>query len=278
MGRQPALSLKFWGVRGSIPTPQLENLSYGGNTPCIEIRSSDDQVLIFDGGTGIKNLGRCLVTESGSKKLTPHIFLTHFHWDHIQGIPFFEVLYRPENNVTFYSSATLAPLEDKLQGIMSRPYFPVSFDMLKEGRRSFIELASTPARIGDLQVSSFPLNHPQGAVGYRIESPNAVVVYASDLEHGNHELDRLLREYAEGADLLIYDAQYTPKEYETHRGWGHSTWLEGTRVARDSKVKQLILFHHDPWHDDQTLFSIAQIARFEFENTTVASEGWLAIL
>jgi len=277
MHEDSAVKLNFWGVRGSIPTPQVENLSYGGNTACIEVRSND-QVLIFDGGTGIRNLGRLLVEESRAKKLTSHVFLTHFHWDHIQGIPFFEVLYQPESHVTFYSSCSLGPLEDKLEGVMSKPYFPVSFDMLKDSQRSFVEIESAPVRLGDLQIYSFPLNHPQGAFGYRIESPHSVIVYASDLEHGNHGLDGVLREYAQGANILIYDAQYTPKEYETHKGWGHSTWLEATQVARDAKVEHLILFHHDPWHDDQSLFNIVQNARFQFENTIAASEGWFAVL
>ena len=122
------------------------------------------------------------------------------------------------------------------------------------------------------------MNHPQGAFGYRIESSGAVVVYASDLEHGHAGLDSVLRDYAQGADILIYDAQYTPEEYKNHQGWGHSTWHQGIRVARDAKVKQLILFHHDPWHDDWFLDDLVREARRHFDNTVGAREGWMVSL
>jgi phosphoribosyl 1,2-cyclic phosphodiesterase len=275
MNEGAGLQVKFWGVRGSIPTPQIENLTYGGNTPCVEVRSANSDVLIFDGGTGIRNLGQSLMEEFKSAKLSPHIFLTHFHWDHIQGIPFFRPLYQAENEVTFYSSDRLSPLQERLQGLMAKPYFPVSFEVLS-GRRTFVEIGSEPVKRGDVCIYPFPLNHPQGAVGYRIESPRGVIVYATDLEHGHQELDDVVREYSRRADILIFDAQYAPDEYESHKGWGHSTWLEATRVARDAGVKQLVLFHHDPWHNDKTLFDIVKQARTFFENTFAASEGWFA--
>ena len=130
-----------------------------------------------------------------------------------------------------------------------------------------------PLSIGGLSIHPFPLNHPQGCVGYRIEAGGRSAVYASDLEHGHPELDRVVREYAEGADVLIFDAQFTPEEYERHRGWGHSTWLEATRVANEARVKQLILTHHDPAHADTAVFQIQRHARERFENTIAAREG-----
>jgi len=131
---------------------------------------------------------------------------------------------------------------------------------------------SASVQAGDLRVSCFPIHHPQGASGYRIESPAGVVVYASDLEPGNAELDRIVRESAEGADALIYDAQFTPEEYEAHKGWGHSHWREAATVARDARVKELILFHHDPSHDDRTMSRIEEAARGLFERTSAARE------
>ena len=273
MGGNGGLRLKFWGVRGSTPTPQIDNLSYGGNTACIEIRSPDDQVVILDAGSGLRKLGQTLLQESGNSRLSVHFLLTHFHWDHIQGIPFFSPLYRPETDATFYTGKALGPIEEKLQGQMTRPYFPIAFEVLA-ARRQFAELDDKPFKLADLVIHPFPLNHPQGAVGYRIEAGKKVIVHASDLEHGHPQLDKVLRQYAEGADVLVYDAQFTPEEYESHKGWGHSTWLEATRVAHEARVKTLILFHHDPWHNDQTVFDIVQQARLFFDNTLGATEGW----
>lgn len=275
MSDDNGLRLKFWGVRGSVPTPQIDNLSYGGNTACIEVRSPQDHIFILDAGTGLRKLGQSLQDEAGDKCLSVNVFLTHFHWDHIQGVPFFAPIYRPDTEVTFLTSRALGPLEAKLQGQMSEPYFPVVFEHLA-AHREFVELDMDPIRREDLLIHPFPMNHPQGAVGYRIESGGKVIVYASDLEHGHPELDKVVRDHSEGANILIYDAQFTPEEYETHRGWGHSTWLEATRVARDANVKQLILFHHDPWHNDHVIFDIVQEARLFFENTLAAVEGWNA--
>lgn len=277
MGNDFRLQLKFWGVRGSTPTPQIENLSYGGNTSCLEVRLPNDEVFIFDGGTGIRSLGLSLVEEFKKKKLDLKLFLTHFHWDHIQGIPFFAPLYNPENKVSFHSFRTPEGLEGMLKGQMTTPYFPVSFEFLP-AKTDFFEIGKGEVRYGDVRISPFQMNHPQGAIGYRIERKGAVIVYASDLEHGHKQLDQVVREYAQDADILIYDAQYTPEEYKNHVGWGHSTWLEGTRVANEAKAKQLILFHHDPSHSDQMFFNVVQEARLHFGNTLGAKEGSYFIL
>jgi len=140
--------------------------------------------------------------------------------------------------------------------------------------REFVSVPSEGVTYGNLKILPFPLNHPQGATGYRLESEGAVVVHASDLEHGNAELDSVLREYARDADVLIYDSQYTPQEYETKKGWGHSTWMEGVRVAREANVKRLVLFHHDPGHTDSFLDTLVDEARSHFPNTDAAQEGW----
>jgi ribonuclease BN (tRNA processing enzyme) len=159
---------------------------------------------------------------------------------------------------------------------MSKPYFPVSLDAAAP--RTFVEIDRPEVQVGDIRILPFPMNHPQGAYGYRVETDGCSVVYASDLEHGHPKLDKVVREFAEGTDLLIYDSQYTPEEYPKHKGWGHSTWLEATRVARDAQAKQLMLFHHDPWHSDQFLVEVGRSARAAFEHTLVAAEGWYADL
>ena len=268
------LQLKFWGVRGSIPTPTPENLGYGGNTTCIEVRTSAG-IFIIDGGTGIRNLGLALQQEFHGSPCSLEILLTHFHWDHIQGLPFFTPLYSPANEITFHASRTPAQTEELLEGQMSSPYFPVKFEFLAAKRR-FVDINSECFRHNSLKIYPFPLNHPQEAFGYRIEQDGAVIVHASDLEHGDSKLDRVLRDHAQNADMLIMDAQYTPDEYEMKRGWGHSTWLEATRVARDCAVKQLILFHHDPAHTDLEMDQIVASARCHFENTVAATEGAVA--
>ena len=265
------IRVKFWGVRGSTPTPQLDNLRYGGNTSCVELRLADNQSIIFDAGSGLRNLGTKLVKEANGSKLDLKVFLTHFHWDHIQGIPFFAPLFQSGNRVTFHSHCN-GSLEDILQGQMARPYFPIDLAAVA-ATREYVELDSHETAIAGVVVRPFLLNHPQGAVGYRIETGKTVIVYATDLEHGHPLLDSILRENVSGADLLIYDAQYTPDEYEKFRGWGHSTWLEATRLARATGVRQLLLFHHDPSHDDAFLDQMGDAARQAFEAVAPAREG-----
>jgi phosphoribosyl 1,2-cyclic phosphodiesterase len=264
------LQLKFWGVRGSIPTPQPENLGFGGNTACVEVRLPNRKVVIIDGGTGIRYLGMALLQEFGNRQHPLPILMTHFHWDHIQGIPFFAPLYGPDNQVVFYSDRPAEDVRDILEGQMSSPYFPVQFDHMA-ARRNYVQI-NPEIRLDDLTIRAFPMNHPQGASGYRLERGGAVLVHASDLEHGDKNFDRILLDHAQNADVLIYDAQYTPDEYASKRGWGHSTWMEAARVAREAKVKKLVLFHHDPFHDDRFMEHLVEQARTHFENTEAAVE------
>ena len=270
--------IKFWGVRGSTPTPQIENLKFGGNTPCLEVRNGANECVIFDAGSGIRALGQTLMQEAAGAPINAKIFLTHFHWDHIQGIPFFAPLYGPANHISFLSGSTGRPLQETLEGQMAKPYFPIDFGQVA-AKRDFQQIETGAAiKVGGLTVRPFPLNHPQGASGYRIECNGVVIVYATDFEHGVGESDAILYEYAQNANILICDAQYTPAEYETHRGWGHSTWQNAVLLARESRAEHLMLFHHDPSHDDQTMMQISQNARMQFENTTGAWEGFVAAL
>jgi phosphoribosyl 1,2-cyclic phosphodiesterase len=270
----PRLELTFRGVRGSTPTPRRECLAFGGNTSCIEFRvAGEDEILVIDGGTGLISLGESLKQEDRGHPLSVNVLLTHFHWDHIQGLPFFGPLYNPKNRFRFHSERSAATIGEILEGQMSRPYFPVPFESLG-AHREFVDTRGQEIRLGDLHIRSFPINHPQGACGYRLEANGAVVVHVSDHEHGDAAIDAGIREQAQGADVLIYDAQYTPEEYETKRGWGHGTYAEAARVANACGVGQLILFHHDPVHDDECLRTIVAAARKDFENTDAAREGW----
>ena len=271
MEHSSALRLKFWGVRGTIPTPAASHLGYGGNTTCLEARSSEG-VIMIDAGTGCRNLGAHLQEEFAGASLKLHVLMTHFHWDHIQGLPHFAPLYSPTNQVIFHSSHPPEQIRQILEGQMSHPYYPISLHY-PPAQKDFVDICSTPFRHFGMAAHPFPLEHPQGATGYRIESNGKVITHASDFEHGHDKLDKTLREFAQNADVLVYDAQYTPKEYVSKKGYGHSTWLEATRVARDSHVDRLILFHHDPNHDDQCMTEIVKEARRYFENTDAAKEG-----
>lgn len=271
MADESRVRLKFWGVRGSIPVPAADCLEYGGNTACVELRIGET-IVVIDAGTGARKLGLQLQDEAHGAGRRINLLLTHFHWDHIQGIPFFEPLYRASNTVVFHSCHAQEKLRKVLEGEMSTPYFPVNFELLA-ARREFVDLSDGPLRGEQFRVTPFPMNHPQGATGYRIEAGGVVITHASDLEHGNAALDRTLRDHAQDADVLIYDAQYTPEEYSSHKGWGHSTWLEAARVARECKVKRLILFHHDPGHNDAAMKQIECDTRREFQATEAAKEG-----
>jgi phosphoribosyl 1,2-cyclic phosphodiesterase len=266
------LKLRFWGVRGSIPTPAAQNLGFGGNTACLEIRLPNDELFIFDSGTGIRELGLALRDNPADAERDIHLFLTHYHWDHIQGLPFFGPLYNPKIAMTFYSTCYACALSESLAGQMKNPYFPVDFGAVSANKK-FFNKGPMPVTLGDLTVRPFPLNHPQGAGGYRIESGGASIVYATDREHGHAKLDQVLRDNAQDADILIHDAQYTPEEYPHFKGYGHSTWEEAVNVARECNVKQLILFHHDPNHDDAAVCAIEENARARFPNTVGAREG-----
>ena len=272
------MHIRFWGVRGSTPTPQAENLKFGGNTPCVEICPPAGECLIFYAGSGIRGLGQCLIQEVADAPIHANVFLTHFHWDHIQGLPFFAPLYGANNTVTFHSGRTGRAVEEALEGQMAQPYYPVDFSQVA-AKRTFRSMdAGVDLEVGGALIRPFALNHPQGASGYRIQCGDSVVVYATDYEHGLPEYDALLLDHARGADVLICDSQYTPAEYKTHCGWGHSTWLRSTALAREAGAKQLVLFHHDPTHDDHAMARIQTEARAEFHNTAAAWEGLTAVL
>lgn len=274
MSTEFRLEVKFWGVRGSIPTPSPENLGCGGNTTCLEVCLSNGKGLVIDGGTGARMLGMDLMRRAAGGSIELDILMTHFHWDHIQGIPFFAPLYDPKNRIQFHTSRSPEDVRNILEGQMTHPYFPVKFELLGAQRQFADFPAASKKLLGDrVEVTPFALNHPQGATGFRIECDGAVVVHACDHEHGDSEKDKRIREMAEGASVLIYDAQFTPDEYAAKKGWGHSTWLEGVKIAREAKVQHLVLSHHDPSHTDEFMEAVLAAARQEFPNTSIAREG-----
>ncbi len=275
--------IRFWGVRGSTPTVDQATWRYGGNTPCLELITPRGTRFILDCGTGFRALGNHLVCANGgagntATPLHSHIFLTHFHWDHIQGIPFFSPLYSPANKFHFYSFRSKFLGRDSLKHVfetqMAYPYFPVDVSAMTAARE-FTEISGGDTlQIDDAKITMSWLNHPQGCLGFRFETSAGTIVYATDNEPGNRELDDNLIRLAHGADIFINDAQYTPEQLAGPRhGWGHSSWLAGTQVAREAGVRNLVLFHHDPDHSDRDVDGLLRQAREHFENVYAATEG-----
>jgi phosphoribosyl 1,2-cyclic phosphodiesterase len=267
------MQVKFWGVRGSTPTPQPENMRYGGNTSCVEVRLNE-RLYIFDCGTGFRNLGKQLTQDSAGQPIQAHIFISHYHWDHIQGIPFFAPLYDGAgNHFDFHSSSRARGLQDAIEGQMVQPYFPVNMSEMA-AEREFYSLEEGWSEFEDCRIQTRHLNHPQGCLGFRIESPTGCLVYATDNEPGHPAFDKAVRELAEGADVLIYDAQYLPEEYAAkRRGWGHSHWREAIDIVLRSGAKELILFHHDPDHTDSCIDALVEEARNYYPKLRAANEG-----
>ncbi len=268
------MRVRFWGVRGSTPTPQRENMQVGGNTSCIEVRTDDNEILIFDGGTGIRLLGKELEAEFGSVPIRAHIFFSHFHLDHIQGVPFFKPLYNSKNHFTFYFAGRRDAnlVMDALAGMMANPYFPVDMSRLPCARE-YVDLVEGVFKVADTRILVLPLDHPQGCVGYRIMQNGKVLSYCTDVEHGADWSDRNIGLLAKDADFLIIDSQFTPEELSDHQGWGHSSWKQAVQSGIAAGARKIALFHHDPYHEDAMIEEIVASARSSFANVIAAQEG-----
>ena len=256
--------IRFWGTRGSIPTPGAQTVRYGGNTPCTELRTDDGWLVILDAGTGIRELGRDLLQRSNGAPIKGDIFLTHAHWDHIQGIPFFAPIFGRGNHFTIWGSQSLERSVDKVvRDQMSPVVFPVTFEEL-DASIDFKDLAEGTRTAGTgYEVTSFAVQHPGGALGYRFSRPGGdggALVYVSDNELAAHPRygspadwrERMVG-FVRGASVLIHDATYTTEEYDHHRGWGHSTFRECVELALEAGVGTLVLFHHEPRRTDDQL-------------------------
>jgi phosphoribosyl 1,2-cyclic phosphodiesterase len=264
------LAVKFWGVRGSIACPSPQHVVYGGNTSCIEVFAGD-QRLILDAGTGIRNLGHEFIKDGVNRGV---LLLTHSHWDHINGFPFFGPAFMAKSHYTICAGHlhNSVGIENVLASQMANPLFPVPLEALQAELVFQDFQAGETWKIGDIEIRTAPLNHPNGATGYRISHGGKSVCYITDTEHLPGKPDQNVLGLIEGADLVIYDATYSDDEFTAKVGWGHSTWQEGIRLSRAANVRQLALFHHDPDHDDDYMRKVEVDARNVWDGTIVARE------
>jgi phosphoribosyl 1,2-cyclic phosphodiesterase len=256
------------GARGSSPVSGLQFHRYGGATTCFEVALTDEHRLLIDAGTGALSIGTV------SAPIRFSILLTHVHWDHTQALPFFAPLYDSRNRFDFYGHRPNGiGIDDALNTVMQPPYFPVSFRSAPSDKR-FHHLDGRPLRIDGYSITYASLFHPQGVTGYRLEKDGATLVVATDVEHGDPGSDDAVRELANNADVLIYDAQYHPDECATSKkGWGHSTWEAAAELANDAGAKRLLLTSHDPSRTDDEVDAIVELARKRFPNTEAVAEG-----
>ena len=307
-----AMKATFWGVRGSMPTPGASTLSHGGNSPCVEVETGDGQLLILDCGTGARALGQALMAAE-RKPRQGHLLITHTHWDHIQGFPFFGPIYVPGNTFTIYGARVPSrSLEAVFSGQLDNTYFPVSLRQ-PAANLQFKELVEEEFHIGSTKVRTLSLNHTALTLGYRLEHGGRSLAYITDHEPYSrhfpkwgvsgtglhlpdaaplswnrqvfvHEEDQHLVDFVQGVDLLIQDAQYLETEYASHVGWGHGSIDYALSVAVAGGVKQLVLFHHDPDHDDALLSAIGQECQTAVAGiapalrVTCAAERWSVVL
>lgn len=278
------MKLKFWGVRGSIPTPGKHTVRYGGNTPSLELRLDDDKLIIFDAGTGIRNFGDDLINNGESVKA--FLLITHPHWDHIQGFPFFKPAFISGNELTIIGTERAEKtLSEIISEQMNRIYFPVQLHELK-AKIKFIPIRDEgEMNIFEAKVRTLYVNHPGFTVAYRLEYNGKVLVYVSDNEpydraaaaslsnfeefvkqkynSNSGDPNQRVFDFCKDADVLIHDATYTPEEYIDRVGWGHSHYLFTLRVAAEANVKRLYLFHHDQNHSDDKVDDILKKCKKE---------------
>lgn len=264
--------VRFWGVRGSIACPGEAYRRYGGNTSCLEVRCGE-HLIVFDAGTGLRALGEKLVQEDG---LAGDLFLTHTHLDHIIGLPFFAPLHDPGTCFRLWAGH-LGPrltLREALSKLMTAPLFPVPVDVFScaISFHDFKAGETLEPRPG-VRLRTAPLNHPNGATGYRVDYAGRSLCYVTDTEHVEGKPDQSVLGLIQGADLVIYDATYTDEEFPQYRTWGHSTWQEGVRLCDQAGVGRLVLFHHDPSHTDEIMDRVARAAEAARPGTLAACEG-----
>ena len=256
------MKIRCWGARGSLPVSGSEYIHYGGATPCIEVRSDDEQVIIIDAGTGIRKLGNKLLKEGINHY---KLFLTHAHWDHIMGFPFFKPIYHKKTRIDFMGCASAQrSIRDIIAKTMTSPNFPIDFNDVS-ATFTFNDFCPDVVEVGSVRITHIPLNHPNKGMGYKFEENGHSFVFLTDNELAFEHPGGLKREdylnFAKGADLLIHDAEYRPKEYKHTRGWGHSTFTDALDLAIEAKVHNYWIYHHNVERTDDDLESMVEESR-----------------
>lgn len=264
----------FWGVRGSIPTPGTDTVRYGGNTPCVEVLVNGQRI-IFDGGTGLRVLGKNLLHQEPQTEA--HIFFTHTHWDRIQGFPFFLPAFEAKNNFFIYGSTALngASIKQRLSEQMLQPNFFTPLHQMQSVMEFKDISAGSVIQIGDILVETIGLNQRTTALGYRITWNDRSLVYATDTDHTHASPDANLQYLAVGADVLIIDGTYADHEYHNSGCCEFVPWQISVELAKTANVKELIMFHHNPCHDDDYLDHLEVEIRSYFPNVRLAREGMI---
>ncbi len=269
-----SFQVKFWGVRGSIACPSRYHMEYGGNTSCVEIILDENRRFILDAGTGIRYLGQNFLRNDIHEA---HLLLTHTHWDHINGFPFFVPAYDPKRSIHIMAGhlgERKGGIHDALAAQMEGPMFPVPLSAMQAKLRfDDFKAGDEFSLYHDVIVRTAPLNHPNNATGYRIDCGGKSVCYITDTEHVSGELDQNILGLIEGADLVIYDSTYTEDEYPKHVGWGHSTWNEGVKLCQAASVGKMAIFHHEPDHDDEFMAKLEKEAKEYWDGSFAARDG-----
>ena len=272
-----AIRVKFWGVRGSIACATPDHMKYGGNTSCIEIEAGDYR-FVMDAGTGIRNFGNEFLKADIKES---HLLLTHTHWDHINGFPFFVPAYDANRSIHIMAGhlKNQGGVQDVLSTQMHNPMFPVPLEAMQASLKfEDFEAGESFSLAKGVDIQTAALNHPNGATAYRINSGGKSVVYVTDTEHVPGKPDQNILNLIEGADLVIYDSTYTEEEFPAKVGWGHSTWEEGMRLCQAANVKRLAIFHHDPDHNDDFMDDLAKTAEKAWSGNFVSREGMEVIV
>ncbi|MGB1251584.1 MAG: MBL fold metallo-hydrolase [Candidatus Promineifilaceae bacterium] len=268
------MRVRFWGVRGTIPSPGPDTVKVGGNTACIDLFTSDQQLIILDAGSGIRRLGKALLAEHPHRIMGTLLF-SHTHWDHIQGFPFFVPAFIRNNRFVVIGQKKIGQkLENVLADQVVQPYLPFGYKAL-EADLIVKEIHDSERMIigDDTVVQAQELDHPGGCLGFRIENRDTVFTYCTDTTHPFDKLNENVLKLAKNADLLVHDAQYTPEQKALYPTYGHSSWMDAAKAACAANVKALALFHHDPDTSDDALQTSLAAAREIFPNTFLAQEG-----